>query len=113
MYNLKKIDDELSKLREKTGVLLRQKQRVLKQMTGMNFHNDSDIEAHLNRTFSKPDEDHGQDEDIQIPEVESDDLPIGHPGDTEIEPGLVIVPFEVRCRILRNPEVKLFNGKVW
>ena len=26
-------------------------------MTGMNFHNDSDIEAHLNRTFSKPNED--------------------------------------------------------
>uniref|UniRef100_A0A6C0D1V0 AAA+ ATPase domain-containing protein n=1 Tax=viral metagenome TaxID=1070528 RepID=A0A6C0D1V0_9ZZZZ len=70
MYNLKKIDDELSKLREKTGVLLRQKQRVLKQMTGMNFHNDSDIESHLNRTFSKPDEDYGQDEDIQIPEVQ-------------------------------------------
>jgi cell division protease FtsH len=70
LYNLKKIDDELSKLREKTGVLLRQKQRVLKQLTGMNFHNDSDIEAHLNRTFSKPDEDHGQDEDIQIPEVQ-------------------------------------------
>ena len=70
MYNLKKIDDELNKLRQKTGVLLRQKQRVLKQMTGMNFHNDSDIESHLNRTFTKPDEDHGQDEDIQIPEVQ-------------------------------------------
>ena len=75
IYNLKKIDDELSKLREKTGVLLRQKQRVLKQMTGMNFHNDSDIEAHLNRTFSKPHEDHGQDEDIQIPEVPEVQIP--------------------------------------
>jgi len=75
MYNLKKIDDELSRLREKTGVLLRQKQRVLKQMTGMNFHNDSDIEAHLNRTFSKPDEDQGQDEDIQIPEVPEVEIP--------------------------------------
>ena len=68
IYNLKKIDDELNKLRQKTGILLRQKQRVLKQLTGMNFHNDSDIESHLNRTFSKIDEDHGQDEDIQIPE---------------------------------------------
>ena len=54
LYNLKKIDDELGRLRAKTGMLLRQKQQVLKKMTGMNFHNDSDIEAHLNRTFSKP-----------------------------------------------------------
>jgi cell division protease FtsH len=54
VYNLKKIDDELSKLRAKTGMLLRKKQQVLKHMTGMNFHNDSDIEAHLNRTFNKP-----------------------------------------------------------
>jgi hypothetical protein len=49
---------------------------------------------------------------IQIPEVESDGLPLGHSSDTEIEPGLVIVRFEVRCRILRYPEVKLFNDKV-
>ena len=54
LYNLKKIDDELSRLRAKTGMLLRKKQQVLKHMTGINFHNDSDIEAHLNRTFSKP-----------------------------------------------------------
>ena len=54
IYNLKKIDDELGRLRAKTGMLLRKKQQVLKHMTGMNFHNDSDIEAHLNRTFSKP-----------------------------------------------------------
>jgi cell division protease FtsH len=54
LYNLKKIDDELGKLRAKTGMLLRHKQQILKKMTGMNFHNDSDIEAHLNRTFSKP-----------------------------------------------------------
>ena len=54
VYNLKKIDDELNKLRAKTGMLLRHKQQILKKMTGMNFHNDSDIEAHLNRTFSKP-----------------------------------------------------------
>lgn len=54
LYNLKKIDDELGRLRAKTGMLLRKKQQVLKDMTGMNFHNDSDIEAHLNRTFSKP-----------------------------------------------------------
>ena len=57
LYNLKKIDDELGRLRAKTGMLLRQKQQLLKKMTGMNFHNDSDIEAHLNRTFSKPNED--------------------------------------------------------
>ena len=49
---------------------------------------------------------------IQIPEVESDGLPLGHSGYTEIEPGLVIVRFEVRCRILRYPEVKLLNNKV-
>jgi ATP-dependent metalloprotease FtsH len=54
--NLKDIDAELSRLRAKTGILLRHKQRTLKQMTGMNFHNDSDIEAHLNRTFNKVDE---------------------------------------------------------
>lgn len=57
LCSLKKIDDELSKLRAKTNILLKHKQRMLKQLTGMNFHNDSDIEAHLNRTFSKPDED--------------------------------------------------------
>lgn len=57
LYNLKKIDDELGRLRAKTGMLLRQKQQLLKKMTGMNFHNDSDIEAHLNRTFSKPTDD--------------------------------------------------------
>jgi cell division protease FtsH len=54
LYNLKKIDEELSKLRTKTGILLRHKQQILKKMTGMDFHNDSDIEAHLNKTFSKP-----------------------------------------------------------
>ena len=64
LYNLKKIDDELSRLRSKTGALLRQKQQILKEKTGMNFHNDSDIEAHLNRTFSKPfDEDEDEDEE--------------------------------------------------
>ena len=64
LYNLKKIDDELNRLRSKTGALLRQKQQLLKEKTGMNFHNDSDIEAHLNRTFSKPfDEDEEDQED--------------------------------------------------
>ena len=53
LYNLKKIDDELSRLRTKTGMLLREKQKILKEKTGMIFHNDSDIESHLNRTFSK------------------------------------------------------------
>jgi cell division protease FtsH len=62
LYNLKKIDDELSKLRAKTGMLLRKKQQLLKETTGMNFHNDSDIEAHLNRTFNKPFEE--EDEDL-------------------------------------------------
>ena len=66
-YNLKKIDDELSRLRTKTGMLLRQKQQLLKKMTGMNFHNDSDIEAHLNRTFSKPTD---EDEDLEEGEEE-------------------------------------------
>ena len=75
LYNLKKIDDELSKLRAKTGMLLRKKQQILKETTGMNFHNDSDIEAHLNRTFSKPfdhrdekdeDEDEDEDKDVRV-----------------------------------------------
>jgi len=64
LYNLKKIDDELNRLRSKTGALLRQKQQILKEKTGMNFHNDSDIESHLNKTFSKPfDEDQDEYED--------------------------------------------------
>jgi len=63
MYNLKKIDDELAKLRAKTGMLLRQKQQVLKKKTGMNFHNESDIEAHLNKTFSKPPQEEEDDDD--------------------------------------------------
>ena len=67
IYSLKKIDDELSRLRSKTGSLLREKQRILKETTGMNFHNDSDIEAHLNRTFSKPfdEEDDDEQDDAQ------------------------------------------------
>ena len=66
LYNLKKIDDELNRLRSKTGSLLRQKQQILKEKTGMNFHNDSDIEAHLNKTFSKPfDEDEDEYEDLE------------------------------------------------
>jgi cell division protease FtsH len=65
-YNLKKIDDELSRLRAKTGMLLRQKQQMLKKMTGMNFHNDSDIEAHLNRTFSKPIDENEPDEEEEV-----------------------------------------------
>jgi len=75
LYNLKKIDDELGRLRTKTGALLRQKQQILKEKTGMNFHNDSDIEAHLNRTFSKPfDEDqdeYEEDEEDEINEKEN------------------------------------------
>ena len=70
LYNLKKIDDELSRLRAKTGTLLRQKQEVLKKMTGMNFHNDSDIEAHLNRTFRKPFDEDEQEEDEEEDEEE-------------------------------------------
>ena len=53
VHSLKDIDEELSRLRSKTSFLLRHKQQMLKKMTGMNFHNESDIEAHLNRTFSK------------------------------------------------------------
>ena len=68
VYNLKKIDDELGRLRAKTGMLLRKKQQLLKHMTGMNFHNDSDIEAHLNRTFSKPVNDDDDEEPPTQPE---------------------------------------------
>lgn len=56
MYNLKRVDEELGKLRIRTSMLLKEKQRILKQMTGMDFHNDTDIEEHLQRTFSKPEE---------------------------------------------------------
>jgi len=67
LYNLKKIDDELNRLRSKTGSLLRQKQQLLKEKTGMNFHNDSDIEAHLNKTFNKPfhDDEDEYEEDLE------------------------------------------------
>jgi len=69
VYNLKKVDDELNRLRAKTGMLLKHKQQLLKKMTGMNFHNDSDIEAHLNRTFNKPNNnDDSDDDDIDKPE---------------------------------------------
>jgi cell division protease FtsH len=74
LYNLKKIDDELGRLRTKTGALLRQKQQILKEKTGMNFHNDSDIEAHLNRTFSKPfdeDQDEYEEEEEEKEEKEN------------------------------------------
>ena len=53
----------MGRLRAKTGMLLRQKQQILKKMTGMNFHNDSDIEAHLNRTFSKPSNEESEEPD--------------------------------------------------
>jgi cell division protease FtsH len=66
LFNLKKVDDELNRLRAKTGMLLRHKQQLLKKMTGMNFHNDSDIEAHLNRTFNKPTD--NDDDDAEAPE---------------------------------------------
>jgi cell division protease FtsH len=72
LFNLKKVDDELNRLRAKTGMLLKHKQHLLKKMTGMNFHNDSDIEAHLNRTFNKPNDnyDNNDDDDIDKPEPE-------------------------------------------
>ena len=54
MMNLKDIDFELARLRMRTGMLLRQKQEVLKDMTGLNFHNESDIDLHLKQTFDPP-----------------------------------------------------------
>jgi outer membrane protein OmpA-like peptidoglycan-associated protein len=54
LFNLKDIDFELARLRMRTGMLLRQKQEVLKEMTGMNFHNESDIDYHLRQTFDPP-----------------------------------------------------------
>jgi cell division protease FtsH len=54
LFNLKDIDFELARLRMRTGMLLRQKQEVLKEMTGMNFHNESDIDYHLRETFDPP-----------------------------------------------------------
>jgi len=50
-FNLKDIDLELARLRMRTGMLLRKKQEVLKEMTGMNFHNESDIDFHLKETY--------------------------------------------------------------
>ena len=70
LYNLKKVDDELNRLRAKTGMLLRHKQQLLKKMTGMNFHNDSDIEAHLNRTFSKA----TNDEETEVEEIRPEEV---------------------------------------
>jgi cell division protease FtsH len=52
--NLKDIDQELARLRMRTGMLLQQKQVELKKITGLNFHNESDIESHLNREFDIP-----------------------------------------------------------
>jgi cell division protease FtsH len=49
--NLRDIDQELARMRMKTGMLLKKKQQILKQRTGLDFHNDTDIEKHLNRTF--------------------------------------------------------------
>jgi len=72
VYNLKKIDDELGRLRAKTGMLLRHKQQILKKMTGMNFHNDSDIEAHLNRTFSKA----TNDEETEVEQTRDEEVRI-------------------------------------
>ena len=54
--NLKDIDHELARLRMRTGMLLQKKQVELKQMTGMNFHNDSDIEEYLKGLYDKPKE---------------------------------------------------------
>ena len=51
LFNLKDIDFELARLRMRTGMLLRQKQDVLKEMTGMNFHNESDIDYGDNDTM--------------------------------------------------------------
>jgi ATP-dependent Zn protease len=51
LFNLKDIDFELARLRMRTGMLLRQKQEALKEITGMNFHNESDIDYHLRETF--------------------------------------------------------------
>ena len=51
LFNLKDIDFELARLRMRTGMLLRQKQEALKEITGMNFHNESDIDYHLRQTF--------------------------------------------------------------
>ena len=50
--NLRDIDQELARMRMKTGMLLKKKQQILKQRTGLQFHNDTDIEKHLNRTFT-------------------------------------------------------------
>ena len=54
LFNLKDIDFELARLRMRTGMLLRQKQEALKEITGMNFHNESDIDYHLRQTFDPP-----------------------------------------------------------
>jgi cell division protease FtsH len=50
--NLRDIDQELARMRMKTGMLLKKKQQILKQRTGLDFHNDTHIENHLNKTFS-------------------------------------------------------------
>lgn len=52
--NLRDIDLELARLRMKTGMLLRKKQDVLKERTGMDFHNETHIEKYLNYSFTHP-----------------------------------------------------------
>ena len=65
--NLKEIDNELARLRMKTGMLLRKKQEVLKERTGIDFHNETHIEKFLNSSFTYP----YPDADIQK-EIKSD-----------------------------------------
>jgi len=88
LYNLKKVDDELNRLRAKTGMLLRHKQQLLKKMTGMNFHNDSDIEAHLNRTFSKA----TNDEETEVEEIRPEEVRF-----------IIMNGFEEKPKMNKNP----------
>jgi len=61
LMNLRDIDVELARLRMKTGMLLRKKREVLKERTGLDFHNESHIEKYLNYSFTYPDPETPQD----------------------------------------------------
>jgi len=49
--NLKRIDDEINKIKLRTNILLKYKQRLLKDITGIDFHNDTVIDSYMNNTF--------------------------------------------------------------
>ena len=69
--NLKRIDEEINKIKLKANILLKHKQRILKDITGIDFHNDTVIESYMNNTFLK-DAQKQEDEQVENNEYEND-----------------------------------------